>query len=126
MKLDEAKQILKDNGFITEALSTSEDVEFAKKLKDTFKKGMPDGCLVKSVFAANGEAIINFAGYPRFQKLEVKWNYDADDYDEDKEFFVFIDGEAVLDGYADTAEDLTRQIRKFFAGSYWFVRRTHG
>ena len=126
MKLNEAKKILKDNGFITEALSTSKDVEFAKKLKDTFKKGMPDGCLVKSVFAANGEAIINFAGYPRFQKLKVKWNYDVDDYDEDKEFFVFIDDEAVLDGYADTAKDLTQQIRDFFAGSNWFYRRTHG
>ena len=125
MKLDEAKKILEDNGFITEALSTSKDVEFAKKLKDTFKKGMPDGCLVKSVFAANGEAFINFAGYPRFQKLELEWVYDNDEPDEEGAYTLFIDGDPVQDGYADTAKDLTQQIRAFFAGSNWFIRRTH-
>ena len=126
MKLDEAKQILKDNGFITEALSTSKDDAFAKKLKDTFEKGMPNGCLVKSVFAANGEAFINFAGYPRSQKLEVEWVYDSDEPDEQGAYTISIDGDYVQDGYADTAKDLTQQIREFFAGSNWFVRRTHG
>ena len=126
MKLNEAKKILKDNGFITEALSTSKDVEFANMLKDIFKKGMPDGCLIKNVFAANGEAYINFAGYPRFQKLELEWVYDNDESDEQGTYTLSIDGDPVKDGYADTAKDLTQQIREFFAGSNWFYRRTHG
>jgi hypothetical protein len=128
MKLDEAKQILKQNGFITEKLVTKDELAdiIKGKLKNAFEEGMPKGCLVKQITIEDGEATIRFAGYPRHQKLELYWTYDAIETEDDKIFSLYIDDNPVLDGYADTAKDLVRQIREFFAGSNWFYRRTHG
>lgn len=119
MKLDEAKKILEDNGFITERLVTKDELAGIIKdnLKNAFEKGMPKGYLVKQITIADGKATIRFVGYPRHQKLELYWTYDAIEIEDDKIFTLYVDDNPVLDGYADTAEDLVRQIREFIAGS---------
>lgn len=122
MKLNEAKQILNKNGFICESIRDGDDPEFAKWLRKHFQEDMPKGCLVKQVFAGNGEAVIRFAGYPRSQELEIVWNY----FDEDGSYSIYIDQHEVHDGVAVDIADLIEQVKDFFAGSNWFVRRTHG
>ena len=112
---------LTDAGFIVEGIRDGEDPEFAKSLRKRFQEGMPDGCLVKQVFAANGEAVIRFAGYPRSSKLEIVWEY----FDEDGSYSIYIDSKEVHEGVAIDIPDLIDQVRDFFAPSYWFTRRTH-
>ena len=122
MKLNEAKQILNKNGFICEGIRDGDDPEFAKWLRKHFQEDMPDGCLVKSVTANDGTAIIDFRGYPRFQQLKIIWRY----FDEEGNYSLYIDDKKVLTSHAYDIQDLTQQIHEFFAGSNWFYRRTHG
>lgn len=117
----ESVEELEDAGFIVEGIRDGEDPEFARSLRKRFQEGMPEGCLVKQVFAANGEAVIRFAGYPRSSKLEIVWEY----FDEDGSYSIYIDSKEAHSGVAIDIPDLIEQVRDFFAPSYWFTRRTH-
>lgn len=121
MQLNEAQKILNKAGFVCEGIRDGEDPEFARSLRKHFQEGMPDGCLVKQCFAANGEAVIRFAGYPRSSKLEIVWEY----FDEDGSYSIYINSKEVHEGVAIDIPDLIDQVRDFFAPSYWFTRRTH-
>lgn len=121
MKLDEAKKILNKAGFVCESIRDGDDPEFARSLRKKFKEGMPEECLIKQVFAANGEAVIRFASYPRSSKLEIVWEY----FDEDGSYSIYIDSKEVHKGVAIDIADLIEQVRDFFAPSYWFTKRTH-
>ena len=125
MELNEAQQILNKAGLVCEAIQDGPDPELTTLLKKEFQTGMPDGCLVKQVFAANGEAVIRFAGYPRSSRLEVIWEYADYRHGEDGTYAIIINSKEVHEGVAADVTDLIEQVRDFFAPSYWFTRRTH-
>ena len=125
MQLNEAQKILNNAGFVCEGIRDGEDPELAKSLKKQFQTRMPDGCLVKQVFAANGEAVIRFAGYPRSSRLEVVWEYADYIHGDDGSYSIIINSKEVHEGVAADVTDLVKQGRDFFAPSYWFTKRTH-